>query len=98
MPAGKSNRNRLSISWIDVSKNLDLRQRRTNENMIDGDVAFVGTDVDRKEDSQTIVIDISLRQSSEWQCDVESMVAYLQLFRYLVRWRGRSKCINLVFN
>jgi hypothetical protein len=65
MPAGKSNRNRLSISWIDVSKHLNPRQGRTNKNMINGDVAFVGTDVDRKEDSQAIVINISLRRSSE---------------------------------
>jgi hypothetical protein len=65
MPAGKSKRNRLSISWIDVSKNLNLWQERTNENVINGDVAFVGADVDRKEDSQAIVIDISLRRSSE---------------------------------
>ena len=98
MPAGKSKRNRLSISWTDVSKNLNLRQGRTNENVINGDVAFVGADVDRKEDGQAIVINISLPRSCEWQCNVESMVTYLQLFRHLVRWRSRSKSINLVFN
>jgi len=61
----------LSISWIDVSKNFNQQQGRTNENMINGDVAFVSTDVDRKEDSQGIVINISLCQPSEWQCNVD---------------------------